>query len=331
MQKYKRQFLGAAIAALTAVTFTGQAQAQNYPERDVTAVIQWGAGGGTDVAMRGYAPYAEEALGKKIILQNKPGAAGAIGLQHVLAAPEGAELVLGTDSDVVLAPLFNPELKYRPGQFRLLSVLGSAPMALIARHGFDAARLQRLVAGDAGGDGDLRLASYGIGSNAHLLADDFARRLALRWLHVPYRGFAPMLQDLMGGTVDAAFVPFTAGVPDLVRSGKLQLLGVAASHRRADAPQIPTFEELGLHGFVHRSWSALFVPAAAGAGTATSLRAAAMATTSDAEVRRQLAAIGLADLPLASAEAAQGFLDAEVARYRSLLSALHAQQRMQAP
>ena len=311
------------------LALAGAALAQE--SRALRLVVPYPSGGILDMQARLIAPALKQQLQREVVVDNLAGAAGAIGLQHVLAAPEGAELVLGTDSDVVLAPLFNPELKYRPGQFRLLSVLGSAPMALIARHGFDAARLQRLVAGDAGGDGDLRLASYGIGSNAHLLADDFARRLALRWLHVPYRGFAPMLQDLMGGTVDAAFVPFTAGVPDLVRSGKLQLLGVAASHRRADAPQIPTFEELGLRGFVHRSWSALFVPAAAGAGTATSLRAAAMATTSDAEVRRQLAAIGLADLPLASAEAAQGFLDAEVARYRSLLSALHAQQRMQAP
>lgn len=311
------------------LAWAGVAVAQE--SRALRLVVPYPSGGILDMQARLIAPALKQQLQREVVVDNLAGAAGAIGLQHVLAAPEGAELVLGTDSDVVLAPLFNPELKYRPGQFRLLSVLGSAPMALIARHGFDAARLQRLVAGDAGGDGDLRLASYGIGSNAHLLADDFARRLALRWLHVPYRGFAPMLQDLMGGTVDAAFVPFTAGVPDLVRSGKLQLLGVAASHRQADAPQIPTFEELGLRGFVHRSWSALFVPAAAGAGTATSLRAAAMATTSDAEVRRQLAAIGLADLPLASAEAAQGFLDAEVARYRSLLSALHAQQRMQAP
>ena len=94
----KRQFLSAALLAVTAVTVGGQAMAQAYPARDVTAVIQWGAGGGTDVAMRGYAPYAEEALGRKIVLQNKPGAAGVIGANFVLQQPaDGYTILMGAE------------------------------------------------------------------------------------------------------------------------------------------------------------------------------------------------------------------------------------------
>lgn len=98
MKMNKRQWMGATVAALAVATLSGQTLAQSYPARDVTAVIQWGAGGGTDVAMRGYAPYAEEALGRKIVLQNKPGAAGIIGANFVLQQPaDGYTLLMGAE------------------------------------------------------------------------------------------------------------------------------------------------------------------------------------------------------------------------------------------
>jgi tripartite-type tricarboxylate transporter receptor subunit TctC len=299
--------------------------------RPLRLVVPYPSGGILDMQARLIAPALRQQLQREVFIDNVAGAAGAIGLQHVLSAPEGSELVLGTDSDVVLAPLFNTELRHRPHQFRLLAVLGSAPMALVARPGFHSGALDGLIAGDGAPKGGLRLASYGIGSNGHLLAEDFARRLGLQWMHVPYRGFAPMLQDLLSGTVDAAFVPFAAGVPDLIRASKLSLLGVAATQRIADAPSVPTFQELGLPGFVHRSWSALLVPASAGAGTTAGMRAAAQEAVADPEVRRKLAAIGLAALPLTQDEEAQAFVDAEVARYRSLLAALPSPGRAQAP
>lgn len=289
--------------------------------RALRLVVPYPAGGIVDLQARLIAPAMKRHAQRDVVVDNIAGAAGAIGLQHLLAAAGGTELVLGTDSDVVLAPLFNPELRYSTGQFELLAVLGSAPMALVARPGFEPAALRRLIA-DARPEAELRLASYGIGSNAHLVAHDFARRLRLSWLHVPYRGVAPLLQDVMAGTVDAAFLPLAAGIPDLVRAGKVHLLGLASSRRVADFPEAPTFEELGLGGFLHSSWSALLIPAAAEAGTATRLREAATATTLDAEVREKLAGLGLALVRVPSRAAAQAFLDAEVVRYQGLLAAL---------
>lgn len=296
-------------------------------EQPLRLVVPYPSGGILDVQARLVAPGMKRHLRREVIVDNIAGAAGAIGLQHVLAAGDGAELAVGTDSDVVLAPLFNPELKYRPEQFQLLSVLGSAPMAFVARPGFDAAALRRLVGGNVQGEGELRLASYGVGSNAHLVAHDFARRLRLRWLHVPYRGSAPLMQDLMGGTVDAAFLPLAGGIPDMVRSGKVQLLGVASARRATGFGDVPTFEEMGLAGFQHRSWSALLMPAAAAQARVAALRDAAVAVAADAQVRGGLEGLGLTPVHLPTREAAQAFFDAEVARYAGLLSSLSAEPR----
>jgi tripartite-type tricarboxylate transporter receptor subunit TctC len=121
--------------------------------------------------------------------------------------------------------------------------------------------------------------------------------------------------------VDAAFLPLAAGVPDLVRAGRLQLLAVAATERVPGFAQVPTWEELGLDGFVHRSWSALLVPATVPAPALERLRAAAVATVQDGAVHQQLAAMGLAPVPLATDAEAQSFLAAEVRRYRGLAAA----------
>lgn len=295
--------------------------AQAQDGRILRLVVPYPSGGILDAQARLVVPALRHHLQRELVVDNIAGAAGAIGLQHALAAADGTALVAGTDSDVVLAPLFNPELKYRPEQFRLLAVLGSAPMALLARPGLDLAVWTSLAAGAVRGDAELRLASYGVGSNAHLVADDYARRARARWLHVPYRGAGPLLQDLMGGVVDAAFLPLAAGVPDLVRAGRLQLLAVAATERVPGFAQVPTWEELGLDGFVHRSWSALLVPATVPAPALERLRAAAVATVQDGAVHQQLAAMGLAPVPLATDAEAQSFLAAEVRRYRGLAAA----------
>ena len=130
MQQFKRQFLGAAVAALATVAGIGAAQAQGYPERDVTAVIQWGAGGGTDVAMRGYAPYAEEALGKKIVLQNKPGAAGVIGANFVLQQPaDGYTILMGAEPQALYRVMGVADFDY--AQFTPINIAAVANTILL--------------------------------------------------------------------------------------------------------------------------------------------------------------------------------------------------------
>lgn len=307
------------LACCLAMAVAMGAQAQG--DQVVHLVVPYPSGGILDAQARLVAPTLKRQLQREVVVDNVAGAAGAIGLQKALSAAGGADLVAGTDSDVVLAPLFNPELKYRPEQFQLLAVLGSAPMALVTRPGLDHAAWETLAAAAVDGGATVRLGSYGTGSNAHLVADDFARRARMRWLHVPYRGAAPLLQDLMGSVVDGAFLPLAAGVPDLVRTGKVHLIALAAPARLPAFAEVPTFEELGVQGFVHRSWSALLVPAAASAQSVDRLRAAAVATAQDADVRHQLAAMGVGPVPLATAEQAQAFLAAEVRRYHALVSA----------
>lgn len=285
-------------------------------------VVPYPSGGVLDFQARLIAPALRRQLQREVVVDNRAGAAGAIALQRATAVLDGSEIVVGSDSDAVVAPLFNTELKYTPDQFQVLAVVGVAPMGLFARPGFDGAALWRSQHQAARPDSALRIASYGTGSNAHLVAHDFARQAGLAWLHVPYRGVAPLLQDLMGGTVDLAFLPVAAGIPDLVRAGKLQLLGIAAPARGAGFPEVPTVAEQGLPGFVHVSWSALLAPRALPAPVAARLHAAAMAAAADPHVRSELAAAGVAALRLESGEQAEAFFQGEQARYRRLLGAL---------
>lgn len=225
MQTTKRQWLGAALAALAAVGFTGQAQAQNYPERDVTAVIQWGAGGGTDVAMRGYAPYAEEALGKKIILQNKPGAAGAIGANFVLQQPsDGYTILMGAEPQALFRVMKMAEFDY--DQFYPVNVAAIAnSILLVAKPDAPWNNMQDLLTHVQANPKKVKQYMAGQGTVPYTVNTMVGSLTKFETILVPFDGDGPAIAALQGGHVDIGFIASGAAI-EHVKAGRLKALGV---------------------------------------------------------------------------------------------------------
>jgi tripartite-type tricarboxylate transporter receptor subunit TctC len=225
MQQFKRQLLGTAFAAVATLTFSGLAQAQNYPERDVTAVIQWGAGGGTDVAMRGYAPYAEEALGKKIVLQNKPGAAGAIGANFVLQQPsDGYTILMGAEPQALFRVMKMAEFDY--DQFYPINVAAIAnSILLVARTDAPWNNMQDLLSHVQANPKKVKQYMAGQGTVPYTVNTMVGSLTKFETILVPFDGDGPAIAALQGGHIDIGFIASGAAI-EHVKAGRLKALGV---------------------------------------------------------------------------------------------------------
>jgi tripartite-type tricarboxylate transporter receptor subunit TctC len=260
MQTTKRQWLGAALAALATAGFTGQAQAQNYPERDITAVIQWGAGGGTDVAMRGYAPYAEEALGKKIILQNKPGAAGAIGANFVLQQPsDGYTILMGAEPQALFRVMKMAEFDY--DQFYPINVAAIAnSILLVAKPDAPWNNMQDLLSHVQANPKKVKQYMAGQGTVPYTVNTMVGSLTKFETILVPFDGDGPAIAALQGGHIDIGFIASGAAI-EHIKAGRLKALGVLDSKPfqgispMTDAPSLKALPKYLPWG----SWYGVFV------------------------------------------------------------------------
>ncbi|WP_218776846.1 tripartite tricarboxylate transporter substrate binding protein [Hydrogenophaga sp. IBVHS1] len=225
MQIFKRQFLVTAMAAMAAATLGGPANAQGYPERDVTAVIQWGAGGGTDVAMRGYAPYAEEALGKKIVLQNKPGAAGAIGANFVLQQPaDGYTLLMGAEPQALFRVMGMADFDY--DKFYPINIAAIAnSIILVARNDAPWNTMQDLLSHVQANPKKLKQYLAGQGTVPFTVNTMVKSLTSFETILVPFDGDGPAIAALQGGHIDFGFIA-SGAVIEHVKAGRLKALGV---------------------------------------------------------------------------------------------------------
>lgn len=282
------------VLAAAALATTG-ARAQSFPSKTLTLVVPYPAGGPADVNARLMLPAMRKSLGQTIVVANVPGASGGIGIQKLLNAPaDGHHFMLGTPSDVILAPLALAAVKHKPEQLRLLGLASRGPLMLVVGPHVKAQTLQALVDEvRQPGARELSFGSIGHGSLYHLVGEDFATRLKLRMTHVPYKGMAPALQDLMGGVVDMAFLPTAGNLLDLVLLRKLRALAVCGENRLARLPDLPTMTEaLALKDFNYEIWGGLFVPRAVPIDVAQRLNDAVKEAQKDAEFRSQIMAAG---------------------------------------
>ena len=280
----RRKLLGAALLAggLPAVV-----RAQEFPGKTITVIVPYPAGGPADLIARQMLPTLRKSLGQTVIVDNIAGAGGAVGIQKLLAAPpDGHFLVIGTPSDVVLGPLTLTAVKHRPEQLRLLGLVSRTPLVLVSGAQLPARKLDDLL-GAAGAGKEYTYGSIGIGSLYHLVAADFAARQKLRMMHVPYKGVAPLLQELIGGQVDLAFLPSAGNLADMVTQGKLRAYAVTDSRRLATLPEVPTIQEAtGLKDFDYEIWGGPFVARGVPERATQRLNAAVNETLQDAEFRQ---------------------------------------------
>lgn len=235
--------------------------AQAFPARPVTLVVPYPAGGSADILARTVGQKLSDKLGQPVVIENKAGAGTAIGARHVAeAVPDGYTLLLGTVSSHAINPAMS-KVGYDPVRdFVAVAPLGSIPFVLVAHPGTPYQTLPELLAAAKQQPGTINYASAGPGTSNHLAGEMLASAAGIKLVHVPYRGSAPALADVLAGHVPLMFDLQTTSAP-YVRQGKLKALAVTGSQRSALLPNVPTAAETGVPGYEVSAWFAIFAPA----------------------------------------------------------------------
>jgi tripartite-type tricarboxylate transporter receptor subunit TctC len=254
-----RPLAAIAVAALAFTPLAGLAQA--WPTKPISYVVPFTPGGSTDVVGRTVAQILTASLGQPVIVENKPGAAGAVGAGFVAKAkPDGYTLLGGTISTHAINAALYKNLPYDPVKdFEPISLIGFVPNALFVNAQLPVNNVQEFIALLKKDESVRSFASSGSGTSTHLAGELFADLLGIKVTHVPYKGSPQALQDVAGGQVPYTFDQLTAGAA-LAKAGKLKLLAVTSPTRSALAPDTPTMIEAGVKGFESVSWQAVYAP-----------------------------------------------------------------------
>ncbi len=316
--------LGAALSP----TVEAQAQAPvpplgAWPNRPLRFIVPFAAGGNSDVTARLFATRISPRLGQPIVVENRSGATGAIGTEAVVRArPDGYTLLIGSPGSIVNGPLLQATPRYDPIVVLVpVALLGQVPMVIIVRPDLPVRSLADLVAHSRARLAGVTIGTSGIGGANHLPLELFKAATGANLVHVPYRGGGSTLPDFVAGNVDGILIELPS-VLDLHREGRGRILGVAAPHRSPQAPEIPTFIEAGLEGFLAASFVGLFAPAGTAPDIVRTLQAAIAEAAADPEVLSRLAAFG-ADPPSAAALTTPGvaaFLQGELVKARRAIA-----------
>jgi tripartite-type tricarboxylate transporter receptor subunit TctC len=267
--------------------------AQSYPAKTIRIVVPYPAGGGVDIAGRAIAQQLAAALGVSVIVDNRPGAGGTIGTDHVAkAAPDGYTLLVSGRGPLAAAPLTNSNLPYVTARdIAAVSNLVTAPYLLSAHPSVPAANARELIALAKAQPGRLNVVSGGAGGGQHIAAEEFNLLAHTRMTHVAYKGTAPAITDLIGGHADLGFLD-AAALPQIL-SGRLKALGVSGTTRYEPLPNVPTIAESGLPGFVSITWYALFAPAGTPREVITRLNAETVRALAQPDMKAKLVTQGL--------------------------------------
>lgn len=295
----RRPLLGMALMAAATVTHREALAQPAYPSRPVRLIVPYPAGGGVDVAARILAEPVARRLGQPVIIDNRSGAGGAIGTEAMANAPaDGYTLVVSVPGPITVGPNLRPHPYSVATMTHVLRIVLS-PLVLIARRDLpadDVAGLVQLVRQRPEG---IRYASGGAGTGTHMTGELFALRAGGRMLHVPYRGAAPAVTDLMAGQVDIYFSDTSAIA--LVRQGQVKALGVTTKERWPGLPEVPALNET-LDGFDISNWYGISAPAGTPADIVARLDAAFRAALAEPDVVSRLATTGFMPAPLGSRE-----------------------------
>jgi tripartite-type tricarboxylate transporter receptor subunit TctC len=267
---WHRAFL--ATLALIAALAWPAARADDFPTHPVRLVVPFPAGGPTDIVARPLAQFLSDGLKQQVIVDNRGGAGGSIGADLVArSAPDGYTLLMGTvGTNAINATLYR-RLSYDPSKdFTPVALVAAAPVALVVHPSLGVHTIAEFIARAKAQPGTVTFGTAGNGTPGHLAGEMFRAATGTDLKHVPYRGSAPAVSDLIGGQINAMFDPLQSVLP-YVQSGKLVLLGVSSATRSPAAPDAPTFAEAGLKGFEATAWWGVFAPSHLPADIATRL------------------------------------------------------------
>jgi len=320
----RRALLGCGLLMAAGVAPAQQA----YPAKPVMLMVPYPAGGPSDATGRIFTTPLGHELGQPVIVENLGGASGAIAAQKVLSAPpDGYYVFQGSPNEVILSPLANASVKLKAEDFRLVAPVADAVMVFLVRKDLPVGSVDELIAlARKSPDRPLSYGSVGIGSLYHLLLEKVQLQTGIRLNHVPYKGNAPLLQDIAGGQVDFAVLVYSAAMGAMAEQGRLKVIGQLGAHRSELLKNVPAMSETReLKDFDYKTWSGFMVPRKTPEDVVQRLHKAVGTTLADAGVRSQLALqTQLAAAPMSLADA-QKFFEAETARYRDIAKSINLQ------
>lgn len=249
---------------LTCITGAAAAfAAERFPSKSVRIIVPFPAGGSTDLIARQLGQRLSETWAQPALIDNRSGAGGAIGSEQVArAAPDGYTLVMGSVSTHAILPHLTPKPSYDPlTSFTAITEIARFPSMLVANYALPVKTLKELIALARRRPGEITFASNGNGTNSHLAGEMLKSAAAIDLLHVPYKGAAPAIADVMAGHITVMFTGVANGISH-VKSGRLRAVAVASLQRSPSLPDVPTLDESGLRGFDVTIWLGLFGPAA---------------------------------------------------------------------
>jgi tripartite-type tricarboxylate transporter receptor subunit TctC len=312
----RRRLLGAA-AAVAAIGRSAPARAQAFPARPVRFVVPF-PGGFTDTLARMVGQKMADALGQPVLVENRPGASGAIGAQEVLRAPaDGHALFLGHIGTHALNPHLQARLAYDPADLAPVTLLVQLPNLLVVSPALPVQSVQDLVAMARSKPGELSYASPGNGTSGHLAAELLKAQAGVNLVHVPYKGTAEALQDLGSGRVQLMFDTVAQGLAQ-AKGGRVKALAVTSPQRTPLAPEVPTMAESGFPGWDTAAWFGVMVRAGTPADVVARLHAEAVRALNAPDVRERLVGMGATPVGNTPAEFAR-LVSAESARWGDVI------------
>lgn len=298
-----KNLLKKSLAGLALCTLASVAAAQAYPSTSPRWIVPYPAGGGTDVVARMLAQPMGQALGQTVVIENKPGAGTMIaGDLMAKAKPDGLTFGTVDTSTVALAPHLYSKVPYNADKdFAYIGGTTRFPFVLVVHPSLPVNNLQELLALARKKPGELKYATPGAGGPNHLGMELFQRKAGVKLLHVPYKGDAPALQDLLGGQIDMYLVNTAASLQH-IKSGKLRPIALSMAKRSAVLPDVPTFGEAGVPDFESYSWQGLVAPAGTSPAIVARLNSELNKALASEEVRKKLADLGIEPSPSTPAE-----------------------------
>jgi len=289
----RRSVMVLTFAAALPLAAAAVASAGEYPDHPIRVIVSVPAGGGVDTVTRIVTDKMRAALGQPLVVENKPGVSGSLAAETVFKAePDGYTLLASQPAPITTAPFLYKSLNYDPAQLIPVAIMSHVPNVVLVRKDFPAKTVPELIAYAKANPGKINYASQGIGTTSHTTAELFQSITGTKLTHVPYKGTAPAVNDLLSGNVDLMFNELATSI-ELNKSEQARILAVTVKQRVPSLPNIPTLEELGIHGCISDTWHALTAPPKTPPEIVGKLNGAANAAMRDPGLIERFAALSI--------------------------------------
>jgi tripartite-type tricarboxylate transporter receptor subunit TctC len=320
MMKYVTLLAGLLLAGPALGQETKQDPAANYPTTTIKIIVCVPAGGGVDTVTRIVADRLRQRLGQPVVIENRGGLAGNIGAEAVFASePDGYTLLASQPAPLTVNVLLYKKINFEPTALIPVAIMTAIPNTLTVRPDFPAKTIQEFIAYAKAHPDTLNYASQGTGTTSHLTAELFATKTGIKMLHVPYRGTAPAINDLISSHVDLMFTEMASAI-EMHRGGRARILAVSAQERSPLLPEIPTFIESGVPDFISDTWNAISAPPKTPAAVVAKLNAAIVDVLKMPDVQDRLRKINTSPQQTTLEQAAKVVKD-DTARWTAVIKA----------